>query len=100
MEREPVESTAIRSVGYDPEREVLEVEFHSGRIYRYTGVAADLHAWLMRSPNKGALFNRMIDGRYEFERIDHQRADAPSLEDMLRASLAQAPAETEPDEST
>ena len=91
MEREPVQSTALASIGHDPESEVLEIEFSSGRIYRYRGVSAQLHAWLMRSPDKGGLFNRLIEGKFEFERIDHIQPDAMSLEDALRASLRPPP---------
>lgn len=91
MEREPVQSKALASIGHDPESEVLEIEFRSGRIYRYRGVSAQLHAWLMRSPDKGGLFNRLIEGQFEFERIDHIKPDAMSLEDALRASLRPTP---------
>ncbi len=87
MHREPVESKVLASIGYESESRTLELEFESGRVYRYRDVPADLHAWLMRSPDKGGLFNRLIDGHFEFERIDHIDPDAPSLEDALRASL-------------
>jgi len=91
MERHPVDSTALASVGHDPEAEVLEIEFRTGKVYRYRGVTAQLHAWLMRSPDKGGIFNRLIDGQYPFDRIDHLRDDEPSLEDQLRASLRPPP---------
>ena len=90
MERQPVSSTALVSVGYDPQAQVLELEFRSGRVYRYRGVSAELHGWLMRTPDKGALFHRLIDGKFPFERIDHIDPNAPSLEEALRASLRQA----------
>lgn len=95
VEREPVQSSVLASVGFDAPQQVLEIEFCSGRIYRYRGVSAELHAWLMRSPQKGALFNRLIDGKFEFERVDHIDPEAPSLEDALRASLAAASKESE-----
>lgn len=99
MERQSVQSSVLASVGYEPGTQVLEIEFSSGRIYRYRGVSAELHAWLMRSPQKGGFFNRMIDGKFEFERIDHIDPNAPSLIEALRASLRPAPEEPEePDE--
>ena len=94
MDREAVESKVFASVGYEPESEVLELEFSSGRIYRYMGVSAETHAWFMRSAEKGGFFNRMIDGKFEFERIDYIDPNAPSLEDALRASLRPPPEET------
>lgn len=99
MERQPVKSTVLASIGYDPQAEVLEIEFCSGRIYRYHGVSAELHAWLMRSPHKGGIFNRMIDGKFEFDRIDHIDPNAPSLMDVLRASLQHASEKGEEPES-
>lgn len=92
-------SRALSSIGYDPDAQVLEVEFRTGKIYRYLGVPAELHAWLMRSPGKGGLFNRLVEGKFEFQRvIDPPDAAAPSLEDALKASLAGAE-EKEPEGS-
>lgn len=88
MERVPVESRALRSIGYDAEQQVLEVEFRGGKVYQYLDVPPSLHEWLMRSQDKGSLFRHKIDGHFEFRRIDHLDPSAPSLEDALRASLA------------
>ena len=74
MDREVVDSQALRSVGYDPEAQILEVEFATGRVYQYLGVPPDLHAWLMRSKGKGGFFNRMIEGKFEFRRADQAPA--------------------------
>jgi hypothetical protein len=38
MERTPVSSSNLVAVGYDPGSYTLEVEFHSGSIYQYSGV--------------------------------------------------------------
>jgi len=57
MERVPVESTSLRSVGYDLGARELEVEFSSGRIYSYAGVPPEAYDWLMRSKGKGGYFN-------------------------------------------
>ncbi len=95
MDREAVASTVLKSVGYDPDTRTLEIEFPSGRVYRYLEVPAEVHAWLMRSPGKGSLFRRMIDGKYTFERVDHLDPNAPSLMDALRASVAQSRADDE-----
>ncbi|MEM7152650.1 MAG: KTSC domain-containing protein [Myxococcota bacterium] len=99
MDRTEVESGALRSVGYDAESETLEVEFRSGKIYRYRGVPSSTHEWLMRAPAKGTFFNTKIEGHYEFERIDHLQglsANQPSLEDALRASLAAKASDDDP----
>ena len=38
MDRTPVQSSNIRSVGYDPASRTLEVEFHSSGLYQYSSV--------------------------------------------------------------
>lgn len=86
MERVAVESNSLRSVGYDPEKRVLEVEFCSGRIYSYLDVPPEMHDWLMRSKGKGGYFNRMIRDRYEMRDVTPTPA-LPSLEHALRRSL-------------
>ncbi|MCA9653314.1 MAG: KTSC domain-containing protein [Myxococcales bacterium] len=90
MEREPVESSALASIGYDPSERVLEIEFRTGKVYQYLEVPPELHAWLMQVKNKGGVFSRKVDGQFQFRRVDHLDPAAPSLEDALRASLALA----------
>lgn len=69
MLHEPVRSTNVRSVGYSPTEHVLEVAFHSGGLYRYDGVPADVHAALMVSPSKGSFLAQFVKGRYPYRRI-------------------------------
>jgi KTSC domain-containing protein len=68
MERFPVISSNIISVGYEPTEMVLEIEFQSG-IYRYFSVPVSVHSGLMSAPSHGRYFTRMIKNRYPFSRI-------------------------------
>ena len=68
MHREPVESSAISSVGYDPRREVLELEFSSGAVYDYFEVPRSVYDSLMKAPSKGRFVSRSIRGRFSSER--------------------------------
>ena len=86
MERVPVASRSLVSVGYDADAGELEVEFRSGRVYRYAGVPATVHAWLMRNPRKGGLFNRTIRDRYAYRDVTPVPPE-PDLADALRRSL-------------
>jgi hypothetical protein len=86
MEREPVTSRSLRSVGYDPIASELEIEFRSGRVYRFSAVPASVHAWLMRAPKKGGLFNRLIRDRYAMREVTPEVA-TEDLESALRRSL-------------
>lgn len=66
MERKRVNSSKIRSVGYDPRAQSLEIEFSDGRISAYTGVSPEVHRRLMAAPS-AASFSR-IRSRTNFRR--------------------------------
>jgi hypothetical protein len=58
MKRAPVDSSSISSIGYDPRRHELEVEFlESGDIYRYFDVSAEESREFMTAESKGAYLN-------------------------------------------
>ena len=61
----PVQSSAIASIGYDPDARVLVVVFRNGRNYRYEGVTEKDHADFMAASSKGTHFNTVIRSRYE-----------------------------------
>lgn len=69
MRRKPVQSSSMRSVGYDPQLAVLEIEFDDGAIYQYRTVAVDMHAALMSAESKGRFFQRYIRDQYQTEWI-------------------------------
>jgi hypothetical protein len=60
MDRQQIESTSIRSVGYEPQNATLEIEFLHGGIYRYFGVPPLVHEQLMTAESKGAGFHEFI----------------------------------------
>jgi hypothetical protein len=64
MDRTPVRSSNIRSVGYGPASGTLEVEFHSGGTYQYSGVPEAIYQGFMRAASKGSYFHAHIKGRY------------------------------------
>jgi len=68
MKREPVESSALRSVGYDEENEILEVEIlDTGHIYQYKNIAVQEYLNLIQAPSIGWYYNKVIKERYEYE---------------------------------
>lgn len=69
MIREPVASTNISSLGYDPASETLEVEFTSGAIYQYYNVGTALYDQLTMAPSKGQFLNTYIKNAYPFSRV-------------------------------
>jgi KTSC domain len=89
MERVPLQSRAVVSAGYDAETCVLELEFSSGRVYRFKDVPTGVYDWLLRVPNKGVYVTRSITSRYAYEDVTCPPAaeDAADLEALLEGSL-------------
>ena len=58
----PVNSTAIRAVGYDGY--TLAVVFHHTGRHDHQGVPYGVYQGLMGASSKGAYYNRYIRGRY------------------------------------
>ena len=69
MHWQPVSSSNLRSVGYDPDTAILEIEFHNGGIYRYSNVPAQVHHGLMRAASHGQYFHQSIKGVYPYSKI-------------------------------
>lgn len=60
MERVPVSSSNLASVGYDSCSATLEVEFNHGGIYQYSGVPEEIHQGLMSAGSHGTYFDKFI----------------------------------------
>jgi hypothetical protein len=60
MERTPVKSSQIVSVGHDPEKDILEIEFRGGGVYQYPNFPAEKHAEMMASDSVGKYFHANI----------------------------------------
>jgi hypothetical protein len=90
MERVLFKSRAVTSAGYDAETRTLELEFSSGRVYRFSDVPESVYDWLLRVPNKGTYVSKSITGLYAYEDVT-VRAPAEGeldLEALLGASLS------------
>jgi len=75
MERNPVKSSNIKAVGYDPATEQLEIEFHPKgdappRVYVYDKVPYDKYRTFLNAPSLGSHFATHIRANYESHRID------------------------------
>ena len=69
MRRYRVDSTVLSSVGYEPKTNVLEVEFRTGRVYRYYRVPRTAVVKLLTADSIGAYFNREIRPRYRYSEV-------------------------------
>jgi hypothetical protein len=70
MERQPVQSCNLKSVGYDNTLKNLEIEFHSGLIYQYQNVPSQIYANLLSAQSTGTFFTDKIKNRYRSKRLD------------------------------
>lgn len=70
MNREPVRSSDLASVGYDSETSTLEVAFRSGGIYQYFNVP-ERHFQALTSGrgSAGRYMNANVRGNYRYRRI-------------------------------
>lgn len=70
MQREPVTSTSVASIGYDPDSSTLEIEFTDGGVYQYFGVPAEIHAGLMAASSHGQYLDVNVKkAGYQYARV-------------------------------
>ncbi len=69
MDRVPVNSSNLITVGYDAASQTLEVEFKDGTVYQYFDVSAVEHETLMGSESIGSYFNSSIRSSYRYARL-------------------------------
>ena len=68
--RQRVESTSIRSIGYDAETGTLEIEFVSGGVYEYLGVPEKVRRELVEADSVGAYFTQYVRDRYFTRKLE------------------------------
>lgn len=66
----PVSSSMANAVGYDPNEQILQVEFHNGAVYQYSGVEFETWEELQDTDSIGRYFNHEIRGNYQCDRVD------------------------------
>lgn len=69
MKRIPVSSSDLQSVGYDSTSRILEIKFHSGGIYQYSGVPDSVHRGLMGASSHGKYFHANIKDVYPYRKV-------------------------------
>lgn len=78
MERTPVKSSQMVSVGYmresDQDQAFLEVEFKNGTVYRYFDVPERTYEALLAADSVGSFFNTQVKKYY---RAEKQPAEQP-----------------------
>jgi KTSC domain len=69
MERKRVNSSKLRSVGYDEKSHTLEIEMSNGQVFQYVGVYPEVYRRLMAAPNPTTFFDDKVAEEYTPKRV-------------------------------
>ena len=69
LERQPVKSRILRSVGYNDSTKILEIEFHTGLVYQYSGVPPKVYADFMHSDEIGKFFSEKVRTQFRTKQV-------------------------------
>jgi len=69
MKRENVESSVLKSVGYDEQNKMLETELVNGALYEYYEVHPSEYIKLMQSESLGEYYNKSIK-RHRYRKLN------------------------------
>jgi hypothetical protein len=67
--RQVVESSSLRSIGYDRGSHTLEVEFHNGGVYRYADVPDSVWFEFRHADSKGRFFQERVRDHFAAQRV-------------------------------
>ena len=70
MEMIPVESSNLKSVGYEPASKTLRIQFNTGTVYDYYNVPEQVFQNLLNAESKGRYFHAAIRMAYRYVRIN------------------------------
>jgi hypothetical protein len=72
MKRHHVRSSALQSVGYDPERKMLELEFRdNGGVWQYFDLPVPVYNKFIQADSLGNFFVTRIKGKYREEKVEY-----------------------------
>ena len=69
MQRKRVNSSKVRSVGYDEKTMTLEVEMSNGQVFQYAKVYPEVYRRFMAAPNPTSFFEDRIAEEYTGRRV-------------------------------
>lgn len=69
MDRIPVSSSNISQIGYEPDSQILEIEFLKGGVYQYSSVPPSVFDEFMAASSKGRYFSAYVKDRYPTTRV-------------------------------
>ncbi len=73
MDRKAVNSSMLKSIGYDENTQTLELEFKSGEVWQYMDVPSDEFEGLMNAPSHGGYARQNIIEAYHETRVSEPK---------------------------
>ena len=69
MDRKEVESRLVKSIGYDSEKKVMEVEFTTTMIYEYRNFPEEVYNKIFEARSIDNFFKDNIANKYKYVRM-------------------------------
>jgi hypothetical protein len=69
VQRKRVNSSKLRSVGYDEKTMTLEIEFANGQVYQYPKVYPEVYRRFLAAPNPTSFYEDRIEEEYTGRRV-------------------------------
>jgi hypothetical protein len=69
LDRLAVKSRILHSVGYEGSTKILEIEFHNGLVYQFSGVPPKVYVDLMHSGEIGKYFSEKVRPKFHTKQV-------------------------------
>lgn len=83
MQLDPVESSMLAAIGYDPDLKALVVLFNSGKAYQYRDVPPEVYQGLVTASSKGRYMLDHVIDHYPHAVFKGWKALRPSQPDAV-----------------
>lgn len=84
MQLDPVDSSMLAAIGYDPDLKALVVLYNSGKAYQYQGVPVEVYQGLKAASSKGRYMLDHVIDHYPHAVFKGWKALKPSQPDALQ----------------
>ncbi len=74
MDRKTVDSSMLKSIGYDPNTQTLELEFNNGQVWQYMDVPPEEFEGLMNASSHGSYARNNIIGDYNETKVSGRKS--------------------------
>lgn len=78
IDREPIESSLIKSAGFHRDMQIMEIEFRpngsgDGPVYRYFEVRQKDYDDFLAADSRGSFFLKKIKGKFAFAKVEAKK---------------------------